>query len=103
MCARTISSLWLFIQLIVSIRRLHLLFCLFHYHDNLSWLLHSINYARGSVVYLSVRTIYDIFVYLFWQDLAAAVDEEDVAKFTDVVKEFDSMTPLVYFLLPLKS
>ncbi|KAH0995620.1 hypothetical protein GBA52_019484 [Prunus armeniaca] len=27
-------------------------------------------------------------------DIAASVDEEDVAKFTDVVKEFDSMTPL---------
>lgn len=30
-----------------------------------------------------------------WQDIAAAIDEEDVTKFTDVVKEFDSMTPLV--------
>lgn len=29
------------------------------------------------------------------QDIASALDEEDVAKFTDVVKEFDSMTPLV--------
>jgi hypothetical protein len=29
------------------------------------------------------------------QDIAAAVDEEDVVKFTDVIKEFDSMTPLV--------
>ncbi|KAI4382892.1 hypothetical protein MLD38_008794 [Melastoma candidum] len=28
------------------------------------------------------------------QDVATAIDEEDVAKFTDVVKEFDSMTPL---------
>ncbi|CAL5420410.1 unnamed protein product [Camellia sinensis] len=28
------------------------------------------------------------------QDLAAAIDEEDVLKFTNVVKEFDSMTPL---------
>jgi alpha-soluble NSF attachment protein len=27
-------------------------------------------------------------------DIAAAIDEEDVAKFTDVIKEFDSMTPL---------
>ncbi|XP_071722863.1 alpha-soluble NSF attachment protein 2-like [Rutidosis leptorrhynchoides] len=27
-------------------------------------------------------------------DIAAAVDEDDVAKFTDVLKEFDSMTPL---------
>lgn len=34
----------------------------------------------------------------FWQDIAASIDEEDVAKFTDVVKEFDSMTPLVHFL-----
>ncbi|KAL7169528.1 hypothetical protein ACSBR2_034540 [Camellia fascicularis] len=29
-----------------------------------------------------------------YQDLAAAIDEEDVLKFTNVVKEFDSMTPL---------
>ena len=29
------------------------------------------------------------------QDIAAALDEEDVMKFTDVVKEFDSMTSLV--------
>ncbi|KAB1224906.1 Alpha-soluble NSF attachment protein [Morella rubra] len=32
--------------------------------------------------------------YRFIADIAAAVDEEDVVKFTDVVKEFDSMTPL---------
>lgn len=35
--------------------------------------------------------------FVLWQDIAASVDEEDVAKFTDVVKEFDSMTPLVCF------
>jgi len=29
-----------------------------------------------------------------WQDLAASIDEGDVAKFTDAVKEFDSMTRL---------
>ncbi|ESR49091.1 alpha-soluble NSF attachment protein 2 [Citrus sinensis] len=29
-----------------------------------------------------------------YQDIAASMDEEDIAKFTDVVKEFDSMTPL---------
>ena len=29
------------------------------------------------------------------QDIAAAIDEEDVGKFTEVIKEFDSMTPLV--------
>ncbi|KAK4761989.1 hypothetical protein SAY87_029873 [Trapa incisa] len=28
------------------------------------------------------------------KDIAAAIDEEDIVKFTDVVKEFDSMTPL---------
>ena len=34
---------------------------------------------------------------LFWcQDLASTIDEEDVAKFTAVAKEFDSITPLVY-------
>ncbi|KAJ4833888.1 hypothetical protein Tsubulata_048063 [Turnera subulata] len=32
--------------------------------------------------------------YKLLADIAAAIDEEDVAKFTDVVKEFDSMTPL---------
>ncbi|KAJ6311987.1 hypothetical protein OIU77_013691 [Salix suchowensis] len=32
--------------------------------------------------------------YKLLVDIAAAIDEEDVAKFTDVVKEFDSMTPL---------
>ena len=32
--------------------------------------------------------------YRLLADIAAAVDEEDVGKFTDVVKEFDSMTPL---------
>ncbi|XP_062156905.1 alpha-soluble NSF attachment protein 2 [Alnus glutinosa] len=32
--------------------------------------------------------------YRFLADIAAAVDEEDVVKFTDVIKEFDSMTPL---------
>lgn len=32
--------------------------------------------------------------YRLLADVAAAVDEEDVGKFTDVVKDFDSMTPL---------
>jgi len=32
--------------------------------------------------------------YRLLADIAAALDEEDVAKFTDVVKEFDSMTSL---------
>ncbi|KAF3433314.1 hypothetical protein FNV43_RR24416 [Rhamnella rubrinervis] len=32
--------------------------------------------------------------YRFLADIAAAIDEEDITKFTDVVKEFDSMTPL---------
>ena len=30
-----------------------------------------------------------------WQDLAGSMDEGDVGKFTDAVKEFDSMTRLV--------
>ncbi|KAL5101801.1 hypothetical protein RYX36_006128 [Vicia faba] len=30
------------------------------------------------------------------EDVAAAIDEEDVAKFTEAVKEFDSMTPLAH-------
>ncbi|KAJ6429329.1 hypothetical protein OIU84_020874 [Salix udensis] len=32
--------------------------------------------------------------YKLLADIAAAIDEEDVAKFTDTVKDFDSMTPL---------
>ncbi|XP_038893428.1 alpha-soluble NSF attachment protein 2-like [Benincasa hispida] len=32
--------------------------------------------------------------YKLLADIASAIDEEDVAKFTDVVKEFDSMTTL---------
>ncbi|ESR49092.1 alpha-soluble NSF attachment protein 2 [Citrus sinensis] len=32
--------------------------------------------------------------YRLLSDIAASMDEEDIAKFTDVVKEFDSMTPL---------
>ncbi|KAJ0045023.1 hypothetical protein Pint_06616 [Pistacia integerrima] len=32
--------------------------------------------------------------YRLLADIAASVDEEDIGKFTDVVKEFDSMTPL---------
>ncbi|XP_054799902.1 alpha-soluble NSF attachment protein 2 [Prosopis cineraria] len=32
--------------------------------------------------------------YRLLADIAASIDEEDVGKFTDVVKEFDSMTPL---------
>ncbi|CAI8586367.1 unnamed protein product [Vicia faba] len=32
--------------------------------------------------------------YKLLADVAAAIDEEDVAKFTEAVKEFDSMTPL---------
>jgi hypothetical protein len=37
-------------------------------------------------------------VLLTCQDLAATVEEEDVAKLTGVVREFDSITPLVLFL-----
>jgi len=37
-----------------------------------------------------------LYIYSYEQDLASAIDEEDIAKFTDVVKEFDSMTPLVW-------
>ncbi|KAK8673463.1 hypothetical protein V6N13_111797 [Hibiscus sabdariffa] len=32
--------------------------------------------------------------YRLLADIASAIDEEDVTKFTEVVKEFDSMTPL---------
>ena len=33
------------------------------------------------------------------QDLAAAIDEMDVVKFTDVVKDFDNLSRLVSFLM----
>ncbi|KAG1331482.1 Alpha-soluble NSF attachment protein [Cocos nucifera] len=36
--------------------------------------------------------------YKLLADLAASMEEEDVGKFTDVIKEYDSMTRLVYFL-----
>ncbi|KAK7320566.1 hypothetical protein VNO77_30168 [Canavalia gladiata] len=32
--------------------------------------------------------------YRLLADIAAAIDEEDIGKFTEVIKEFDSMTPL---------
>lgn len=35
------------------------------------------------------------------QDLATAIDEVDTVKFTDVVKEFDSMSRLVSMILVL--
>jgi hypothetical protein len=35
--------------------------------------------------------------------VAATVDEEDIAKFTGVVKEYDSITSLVHLFLPSKS
>uniref|UniRef100_A0A7N0RF74 Alpha-soluble NSF attachment protein n=1 Tax=Kalanchoe fedtschenkoi TaxID=63787 RepID=A0A7N0RF74_KALFE len=38
--------------------------------------------------------------YKLLADIASAIDEEDVAKFTDCVKEFDSMTQLVCYLIP---
>ncbi|KAL9996437.1 putative NSF attachment protein [Helianthus debilis subsp. tardiflorus] len=37
--------------------------------------------------------------YKLLADIAAAMDEDDVAKFTDAVKEFDSMTKLVIIIL----
>ncbi|KAJ0696606.1 putative NSF attachment protein [Helianthus annuus] len=37
--------------------------------------------------------------YKLLADIAAAMDEDDVAKFTDAVKEFDSMTKLVIITL----
>ncbi|KAM0015578.1 putative NSF attachment protein [Helianthus debilis subsp. tardiflorus] len=37
--------------------------------------------------------------YKLLADMAAAMDKEDVAKFTDAVKEFDSMTKLVIITL----
>lgn len=50
--------------------------CLFYLATCCSWLL-------------------DVRILFFFQDIADAIDEEDVVKFTDVVKEFDGMTPLV--------
>ncbi|KAL2992950.1 hypothetical protein AAZX31_10G079600 [Glycine max] len=36
---------------------------------------------------------------IYTQDLAASIDEGDVEKFTRVVNEFNSITPLVYFCI----
>lgn len=36
-----------------------------------------------------------VYSHFYLQNLASATDEGDIAKFTDIVKEFDSMTPLV--------
>ncbi|CAI0549638.1 unnamed protein product [Linum tenue] len=41
--------------------------------------------------------------YRLLADLASAIDEEDITKFTDVVKEFDSMTQLVNFSVTVSS
>ncbi|WVZ05488.1 hypothetical protein V8G54_018834 [Vigna mungo] len=38
--------------------------------------------------------------YKFLADLAASIDEEDAEKLTRVVKEFNDITPLVYFSIP---
>jgi len=40
-------------------------------------------------------TFFFFFQKKIGQDVADAIDEEDVGKFTEVVKEFDSMSPLV--------
>lgn len=70
-----------------------------HYHilADSSHILHKIvvllDYAAFHLLFLSVC--------YFPQDIASAIDEEDVAKFTDVVKEFDSMTTLVRLYLIL--
>ena len=44
---------------------------------------------------------------IFWDhditmDLAASIDEGHVQKFTRVVKEFSSITPLVYFYIQIR-
>ena len=36
-----------------------------------------------------------LILHVIIQDLAVAIEEEDTVKFTDAVKEFDSMTRLV--------
>ncbi|KAK8997760.1 hypothetical protein V6N11_012298 [Hibiscus sabdariffa] len=43
-----------------------------------------------------LQTMFIVFYYCRFviNDIASAIDEEDVTKFTDVVKKFDSMTPL---------
>ncbi|BBG98103.1 alpha-soluble NSF attachment protein 2 [Prunus dulcis] len=52
-------------------------------------------YLRNVCTYAGIRSyFFRNKEYRFLADIAASVDEEDVAKFTDVVKEFDSMTPL---------
>lgn len=42
-----------------------------------------------------------VFIITF-QDLATAIDEEDVPKLTSIIKEFDSISKLVHLFLALK-
>lgn len=79
-----------------------------------------IQIARGKLLYYpccrweSINEVEGIFVFCtekrsivshwcLWQELAASIDEEDVEKFTDAIKEFDSITKLVIFLIILLS
>jgi len=50
------------------------------------------------IIALPVMDFKLVYLISWLQDLSTAIDEEDVAKFTDALKEFDSMTPLVSFL-----
>ena len=60
-----------------------------------SQLLSSSLIVKRLVVVGQVNLSLSCWMSLLVQDLAGAVDEVDVAKFTDAVKEFDSMTKLV--------
>jgi hypothetical protein len=42
-------------------------------------------------------------MWLVIQDLASAIDEVDVVKFTDIVKEYDSMSRIVSSLRGMRT
>lgn len=50
----------------------------------------------GLLLFLIAVRFYRLKVFIEFQDLAASIDNEDVANFTRVVKEFESITRLVY-------
>jgi hypothetical protein len=59
------------------------------------WLL-TFSYRCDDVVALLLRLMCDImWLVLLIQDLAGAIDEVDVVKFTDIVKEYDNMSRIV--------
>jgi hypothetical protein len=53
-------------------------------------------------VILQVLSSCSLVFIITFQDLATAIDEEDVPKLTSIIKEFDSISKLVHLFLALK-